>query len=535
MRSLVTWPIALLSLLAFAPMALAVGNGSKDADKDGVPNAVDNCKKVPNAAQGDADEDGIGDLCDNCSLAANTGQLDADGDGFGNACDADFDGDGLVTLADFGVLKCVFGTADPVVDMNGDGVVGLPDFSLLRASLYLPPGPAGATSGDLDGDGVHDAIDGCPGVADPDQVDDDSDGVGDACDNCVGFANAAQHDTDYDGVGNACDCDFTQDGICGGPDFGVLVQIINGGGVDTGVGADMNHDGVVDELDFEQFKEAFGTSVYDLSPLAVALPDADRDGVVDALDSCTETCNPWQADGDEDSIGDACDNCTTRANATQLDTDDDGFGNACDPDYDNDLLVSFVDYGVWVCAFGTENANVDLTGEGIVGIPDFGILGQLFLKQPGPSAWHPRPDGDADGDGHADEDDNCEQVANAAQRDDDGDGLGDACDNCIYYANGPAVPDAGGGVQVDTDQDGVGDVCDCDFNQNGFCEANDFNMLLAGLEGGPEAYDPELDMNGDGVITEADYYDHFLPNFADWSKEPSPLAIPLPDPGCPAP
>ncbi len=113
MRSLARLPIALLLIVAFAPAALAWNYGSKDLDGDGVPNAFDNCKQIANAGQGDADADGIGDLCDNCTLTSNTGQLDADGDGFGNRCDADFDGDGLVTLADFGIFKCAFGSAIP--------------------------------------------------------------------------------------------------------------------------------------------------------------------------------------------------------------------------------------------------------------------------------------------------------------------------------------------------------------------------------------------------------------------------------------
>jgi hypothetical protein len=47
----------------------------------------------------------------------------------------------------------------------------------------LPPAPtcAEATSHDEDGDGVRDACDVCPGIAD-DQTDSDADGVGDACD-----------------------------------------------------------------------------------------------------------------------------------------------------------------------------------------------------------------------------------------------------------------------------------------------------------------------------------------------------------------
>src|SRR5207247_2122828 len=47
-------------------------------------------------------------------------------------------------------------------------------------STTLPPGP------DAAGDGVCDANDDCPAVANPDQADGDGDGVGDACDPCTG-------------------------------------------------------------------------------------------------------------------------------------------------------------------------------------------------------------------------------------------------------------------------------------------------------------------------------------------------------------
>lgn len=71
---------------------------------------------------------------------------------------------------------------------------------------------------DTDGDGVADATDNCPAVANADQANADGDSMGDVCDtdddndtvadtsdNCPMTANTDQADTDGDGQGNACD------------------------------------------------------------------------------------------------------------------------------------------------------------------------------------------------------------------------------------------------------------------------------------------------------------------------------------------
>jgi hypothetical protein len=58
---------------------------------------------------------------------------------------------------------------------------------------------------------------------------------------------------------------------------------------------------------------------------------------------------------------------------------------------------------------------------------------------------------DFDGDGVADDEDNCRVTANPEQADSDRDHAGDACDTCPGFFN----PD-----QTDADGDGLGDACD---------------------------------------------------------------------------
>ena len=75
---------------------------------------------------------------------------------------------------------------------------------------YPAPGPlAGACvvdgEDDGDSDGVADAIDNCPDLANADQHDEDADQRGDACDNCPVSAVPSQANVDGDELGDACD------------------------------------------------------------------------------------------------------------------------------------------------------------------------------------------------------------------------------------------------------------------------------------------------------------------------------------------
>ena len=72
------------SALRFAGLT---GIPTADSDRDGVPDAVDNCPLTANPRQEDRDMDGRGDACDNCPYVANSNQEPSgDNDGLGFAC-----------------------------------------------------------------------------------------------------------------------------------------------------------------------------------------------------------------------------------------------------------------------------------------------------------------------------------------------------------------------------------------------------------------------------------------------------------------
>lgn len=190
-------------------------SSSDDFDGDGIEDDFDNCPFIPNRDQLDSDGDGVGDACDNCPHVSNPDQSDLDGDGVGDACDPDIDGDGIPNESD----NCPT-VYNPSQRNSTGGPLGdacNPDWKAGCAADASGPG----CDADEDLDGIPDALDNCPGVANPDQSDIDGDGVGDACDwdmdgdgianhadNCPLHYNPSQEDSDRDGVGDACDLDF---------------------------------------------------------------------------------------------------------------------------------------------------------------------------------------------------------------------------------------------------------------------------------------------------------------------------------------
>ena len=121
--------------------------------------------------------------------------------------------------------------------------------------------------------------------------------------------------------------------------------------------------------------------------------------------------------------------------------------------------------------------------------------------------------GDADGDGFADGDDNCPDIANPDQADLDADGQGDACDadrdgdgvldasdNCAEIANAD---------QADNDVDELGDVCDPDDDNDGVTDDGDNCPFTANADQVNQDSDLEgdacdTDRDGDGLANAAD-------------------------------
>lgn len=262
----------------------AVGIGNPDYDCDGVVDAF---------AGGDADRDGFPDALDNCPNDANPTQRDWDSDGDGDACDVDQDNDGVNDDID----TCVY-TADPSnADSDRDGV--------------------GDACSNKDGDAWLDVDDGCPETYDRGAYDKDGDGIWDPCD----------EDLDGDGVDNDRDvcwtvydpdqADFDNDGqgdLCGDADGDGIIDSEDACPEDRdSFPLDRDYDGLLDACEDD---------------------DDDNDGVPDDTDTCPWDYDNDNVDSDGDGFGDVCDACPETAGSTLLDMNDNGIPDACDPHND---------------------------------------------------------------------------------------------------------------------------------------------------------------------------------------------------------
>ena len=93
----------------------------------------------------------------------------------------------------------------------------------------------------------------------------------------------------------------------------------------------------------------------------------------------------YSPDADADGVTDALDNCTLVSNPDQRDSNGDGYGNLCDADLNDDGIVNFADLGALKSVFFSADPDADLDGNGIVNFLDLGLMEQGFFQPPGPS------------------------------------------------------------------------------------------------------------------------------------------------------
>ncbi|MCA9503588.1 MAG: thrombospondin type 3 repeat-containing protein [Spirochaetaceae bacterium] len=195
-------------------------------------------------------------------------------------------------------------------------------------------------------------------------------------------------------------------------------------------------------------------------------------------------------DTDLDGVDDSRDNCLTIANPDQLDADLDGYGTACDADYNNDGLVSGLDFATFLTVYGGPGPIANHDSVGVVSGTDFAYFLSAFqnseLGPSGLSCAGTTP---------------CNGCPFRNDVDSDADGIVDSADNCPYVANGPAAGDTN---QLDSNGDGHGNACDADFNEDHHLNYSDFLLWYAAFGGsGPEV--AEFDLDGDGLVSSIDF------------------------------
>ena len=463
---------------ATRPVAIA-GDGAGSTTWLAMANDLLSGTELPLADGADGEEDGVVDLrkfpgpphswkldMDPVSLVGDT-----DGDGGENFLATGHTADGvrlgyLFSLPLVAAADALLGSGGWV---SGKAFDTVPSIHRIFGPSPLALGRTRASSaGDMDGDGVSDALFGDPESGDGNRRGavyllmgadlaalDRTDG---SLDGRLRLWNVAG-DRDADGVSNTFDHDDDGDRV---PDAGDAFPL------DPTEWADTDRDGVGDYADAFPYDDAEQF-------------DTDGDGAGDF------------ADGDDDGDGVPDDE-----DAYPLDTNNDGTDNRDDPDDDGDGVVDAEDIFPLDAAESADtdgdgvgdNADEDDDGDGVPDAED------AFPLDPAESA-----DTDADGVGdNADAfpadaseflDTDGDGIGNSADMDDDGDGVPDVDDAFPLDASASNDSDSDGvpdlrdafpydaGEFLDTDGDGIGDNADGDDDGDGVADDRDLFPLDA--------------------------------------------------------
>jgi outer membrane protein OmpA-like peptidoglycan-associated protein len=462
---------------------------TEDADLDAVPNGPDRCPFEPETINGIRDDDG----CPEYGLApdsrlARVLLLDAmngprprstplplsplgeraGGRGLENPTGAKSDPDKSTPQPD---------KSPPQPDKSSpqpDKSTPQPDKSTPQPDKS-PPQPADAPLGsepvrtqpviaahDLDGDGVLDDADRCPmepedldAFEDEDgcpERDNDADGIADAADRCVDAAEVLNGVDDGDGCPDAAP-DADQDGIADGVDRCPFEpEDVDGLRDDDGC---PEHPFTARAALAQILAPAPARAAPQGAPESTEPtrppPDADGDGIPDDDDRCPVTAEDRdgfedddgcpELDNDDDGIADAKDRCVDAAETVNAFEDDDGCPEE-HPDADGDGLP----YALDRCPLepGAPGDGCPHAPPPALWLPDFPLALAPVPATAPPEPAAPRPPGDLDRDGSADDADACpmtkedldgfEDEDGCPEPDNDRDGLLDAKDTCPLAA-----------------------------------------------------------------------------------------------------
>ncbi len=276
-------------------------------------------------------------------------------------------------------------------------------------------------------------------------------------------------DTDNDGIPDSVDIDDDNDGI---PDTVEQATAINGG--------DTDGDGIPDERDLDADGDGISDIVESgLSPVQIAIFDADNDGVIDAavpvgvngLADAIETDDTISALLDQDGDGSA---------NGPVDTDNDTHPDFQDLDADNDGIHDLIEVG----GLHPDPLVIDADNNGV--IDDNGT----DVDQDGIPDSIDTNDALFGGLSNSPVDTDSDNVANFRDIDSDSDGITDLYESGIF-------PDT---TVVDADNDGVLDSPTTDADGDGIPDSGD---SAAGTYGDPQGAGV-VDTDGDNV---PDYLD----------------------------